>query len=295
MKIQLSDIEPILAQRIRDEEQQIAEAIQTGRQLPGWTPFHEAIKYREKGKAGPFKVTAVGIVLSIIGAVLFLRMGAIVGIPAVFLLLVTVLAVVLFSLSHRYQYRLRKQNTEAQLASLGLPVIARSKEEKLYSDLVEELSQASGATEDAARSLLREMNALMGSYRMLEQRYEDGKKAMGNRSVEGLEAELRGLQKRAEAATDPVTREALEQSVQLCRSRIESAKALTLAQERAKAHQEVVLQTLGSVHTAFAHMRNAPNDVYFEAEQLLETVNDLQSRTRAVEQAVEELMVVRTR
>lgn len=294
MKILLSDIEPVLAQRIREEEQQIAEAVRAERQLPGWTPFHDAIKLRESGKHTLFRLSGCGIPLLLMPLLVISRMisGSAIG-PLTILFVAAVAISITYFTQRHYQRRIEK-NTEAKLVPLGLPVVARGKEEKLYSDLLEELAKASGTTEDAARSLLREMNALMSSYRVLEQRYEDSKKAMGNRSVEGLEAERRGLQKRAEAATDPVTREALEQSVLLCASRIESARALTLAQERAKAQQEVVLQTLGSVHASFAHMRNAPNDMDFEAERLLETVKHLQGRTRAVEKAVEELMTVRT-
>ncbi len=295
MKLRLSDIEPVLAQRIRDEEQQTAQAIGTGGKLPGATPFHDAIKSRETAKFGLRTVMGCGVPFMMLPLLVIWRsMAGSVNSPVPVILISMIAIGCIFFLQRHYRLRIDR-NAEAKLLPLGLAWAVRGKEEKLYGELVEELSKSSGATENSARSLLREMNALMGSYRTLEQRYEDSNKAMRNRSVEGLEAELRGLEKRAEAATDAVTREALEQSAQLCASRIESARALTLAQERAKAQQEVVLQTLGSVHAAFAHMRNAPNDIQFETEQLMEKVNDLQNRTRAVEQAVEELVTARTR
>lgn len=298
MRLTLSDIDPILAQRIREKEETLGPRFAASPNQTVSNPLEEIIRTRALAHRGLQGIAGcLAGSLTLFGTIILLQSantsGA--GPVMIFLLSVGLLLAGVMMVDRHYRRRILR-NTEPTLVERGVSVVASGRLEKIYAELTEELRKAEGAGEASAREVLKQMNVLLDGHRVLDQHRIENQKAMNSRSVEGLESELRDLKKRAATSTDPQTREALEQSVVLCAQRVESIRALSTAQERIIAQQEVIYQTLTSVHAAFARQRTAPFvDVAAlpRVADISETVADIQRRTRAVEQAVEELAVLR--
>ncbi|GAB4470283.1 MAG: hypothetical protein OHK0029_43080 [Armatimonadaceae bacterium] len=292
MQVTLADLEPELARRIKGAIQQSLQELNKPQVTieKNRLPLYEAIRQRHTAAKG---LNSLIIATAVLLLVLLNAFSWFVGRMAVIekLVLFAVLLLIGAGAVPLYRNYLMRRD-EKKLVLLALPFAVRNKAEQNYLDLLVELEQTSAENDATARTLLQELNTLIAHYRTLETCADDCYKAMNNRSVTGLKAELRDLEKRAAEATDPATRQALEQSVELCESRLESVSALTVARERALAQQEVILQTLGSVHALFARIRTAPQNTHSETQQLSATVSELHNRTRAVEQAVEELATV---
>src|SRR5262249_4232261 len=134
----------------------------------------------------------------------------------------------------------------------------------------------------------------VANYRRLEEYRERLAAASGSETVADLEAELADLGRRLGSAADPVAREALEQSSAMCAARLEHARALEPGFERVKAQQEVILQTLASAQASMARARMAPTPVSLpDMQRLQESVLGVNNQTRAVEEAVQEVMALR--
>jgi uncharacterized membrane protein YccC len=199
--------------------------------------------------------------------------------------------ILVFVLRHRI-----RQHFSGALLILGLTKIARTPLERTYASIVAELSKAKGETEEStAYALLGHVNGLVASGSQLEARLMDIRRTVGEDSLKQLESELRELQARAMAAKDPDARTALLQSADICAGCIENTQALHALEERLSAQLELVFQTLTSVQTSFLRMRNAPEGITgASVEKIAEMVNGIQGQTRAVEQAVAEVMQLRT-
>jgi aryl carrier-like protein len=296
MRLTLADIDPELAERIRALEAEWGSRI-----LPNPALIMEntlvVIRQRAMARRDFSRLTKYSLLLgAITGLSLFRATVGASRFELLFFIVVIVAGVAGLCLGNRAYQRRVLWDTEPALVEKALSMLSRGRVEKAYADLLHELRKATGAEETAARDVLKQMNTLLAGYRTLEALRLENEKALDNRSPEGLVAELRGLRKRAETATDPQTRDALTQGADLCQQRLESVRALALVQDRIAAQQEVVYQTLASVHAAFARQRVAPRaDVSAlpPVADISEMVGEVQRRTRAVEAAVEELAVSR--
>lgn len=184
------------------------------------------------------------------------------------------------------------------LLQAGIREAARSRAEKLYVDAVLTLVKTDPAHlggEGAARDILCQLNALLDGSHVVEKGRAEVRAAQGARPVEELEAEVTALYRQSEAATDSLARATLRQSADIARARLESIRSLSGIAERLDAQQEVVCQTLASVQTALARMRVAPSPAADAAhvQEVSETVSRINAQTRAVEQAVQEVMSLR--
>jgi hypothetical protein len=90
-----------------------------------------------------------------------------------------------------------------------------------------------------------------------------------------------------------VAREAIGQSLELLEERLKDAGALQPGLERVEAQQEVIEQTFGSVQAALSRMKVAPSRIDPpDIQELRRSVVQVRDQTRAVEQAVEEVLTV---
>jgi hypothetical protein len=283
MRIRPRDLEAKIAKRLREAEE---EALHSGsfQALPD--SYREVLRRRRRAEEG--LVVVLFLTLSVLG---FSLSVAFQSILPIFLACVLFLPVA-FLLHGRIQ-----RHFAGALLHLSLEKAVRTPIERDYAEIVYELSNARGETEEAtARSLLKQVNRLLESGRQLEQRRADIRRAVGEASLPSLEAERADLLRRAAQAQSSEARQALEQSAAMCAGRIESVRALHALDERLSAQLELVSQTLASVRTSFAHLRNAPEGIGGPSvEQISETVAGIQGQTRAVEQAVEEVMQLRVR
>ena len=177
------------------------------------------------------------------------------------------------------------------------PLLKLSRAERIYCDalLLLARTETTAETERNFRNLLQQLNDLMRNARQLEAQKQSLLPIMGMHSIVQLEAEYGELGRRLDSLSDLVSRQALEQSLAMCAARLQNAKTLKQSLERISAQQEAINQTLASALSAMARIQVAPSmksDTI--AEEIAESVSQMNLQTYAVEQAVEEVMTLRT-
>lgn len=167
--------------------------------------------------------------------------------------------------------------------------------ERLYCSGVASLIEAEEALSEVTRSeILAQLNELLASYRKLDGPVRQHLAARGNQPIEGLESELAELVRRRDLASDSTARATMDQSIMLCSQRLADARALAPAREQAEAQQELILQALASVHASLSRMAAADSAaVQTRMGELQRTVSRVNEETRAVEDAVNEVLTLR--
>ena len=118
---------------------------------------------------------------------------------------------------------------------------------------------------------------------------------LGANVISELEAEYGALGRRIDGTTDSIARESLKHSLQMCASRLENARSFAQGVERINAQQEAIVQTLASALSALARMQLTPEThTPLAAHEIAATVAQMNLETSAVEQAVQEVMMLRT-
>jgi hypothetical protein len=180
---------------------------------------------------------------------------------------------------------------EVREASAAVPL---SRAERSYVDTLTELLGAARVIgEPTARDLLPQLNELLENDRQLERQRQRAQTAMGIRSAAQLEAERADLARRTEATTDPIALQAMQQSLQLCEERLRSIHALEPHLVRIDAQRELISHAFAAVQSSLAGSlvsSTAPGAVI--VEDLQHSVRQINQQTRAVEQAVQEVMTL---
>lgn len=187
---------------------------------------------------------------------------------------------------------LRRNITSTEMRAV-FPLLSLSRAERTYCDALQLLIglQADASLEPSLRETLTQMNALLQSYRQAEAQKASLLSVMSLHSVTALEAERNALEHRLAQTTDPVARQALQQSLQMCTSRLESARDLERGLERLNAQQEAIYHTLSSTVSAIARLQAVPSaHTATAAEEIGGMIAAMNARTQAVEQAVEEVV-----
>ncbi|HZT42642.1 MAG TPA: hypothetical protein VFA07_10805 [Chthonomonadaceae bacterium] len=177
-----------------------------------------------------------------------------------------------------------------------VPLLSLSRAERTYCDTLLLLArmEVDSESEKNLRATLEQLNDLLASARQLESRRLSLLPVLGTNSAEELEAELETLRARLAETTDHIARQSLEQSVQMCAARLENARVFEQGLERLKAQEEALVHTLASVQTAVARMQLTPMpQTALAAQEIAETVSQMNQQTYAVEQAVQEVMELR--
>jgi hypothetical protein len=171
-------------------------------------------------------------------------------------------------------------------------LVALTRAEKAYCEAVAGLVEAEGILDQAMiEEILAQLNELLGSYRNLEEPIRQYLATSGSASVEAIGTELADLERRHAALQDPTARSTMEQSMELCRRRLEYARAAEPARQQAEAQQELILQTLVGVQGSLARMRSTPAlPQQTEVQELHESVLQINRQARAVEEAVAEVV-----
>ena len=176
------------------------------------------------------------------------------------------------------------------------PLLTLTRGERIYCDTLLLLARMEVVpeAEDDLRETLRQLNTLVQSARLLEQQRVSLLPLLGNNVIPELEAEYGDLGRRLDRVTDAVTRQSLQQSLAMCQTRLENAKALEQGLERLKAQQEALTQTISTAQSALARLQIAPQlRPEAAAQEISETVAQMNRQTYAVEQAVQEVMTLR--
>lgn len=191
---------------------------------------------------------------------------------------------------------LRRQVLPSEMQAV-FPLLRLTRAERIYCDALLLLvrTEADDSTEQTLRETLKQLNTLLESHRQLENRRTSLLPIMGMNSIPELEREYGELGRRLDQTTDSVARQSLQQSLQMCANRLENARNLTQSLERLNVQQEAIAQTLSSSLSAMARMQVAPDtQTALVAEEIASTISAMNQRTYAVEQAVEEVIQLRT-
>jgi len=174
-------------------------------------------------------------------------------------------------------------------------LIALSRAEQLYCEAVASLVDAEGALGEAVqRDMVGHLNDLLETHRKLEAPLRRQRAASGGPAVEELEQELASLRQRRAAQADEAARQTMDQSIDLCSRRLETARAVQPAREQAEAQQELILQTLASVQASLASTHASPSaPLAAGVEGLQQSVLQVSRQARATEEAVAEVLSVR--
>ncbi|MCC2670052.1 MAG: hypothetical protein K0Q72_2523 [Armatimonadetes bacterium] len=174
-------------------------------------------------------------------------------------------------------------------------LLALGPAERLYCEGLAALIDAEQTLPEASQGeILAQLNDLLSSFRKLDGPVRLSLATRGNQPIEGLEQELSELVRRREATSDPMARATMDQSIALCSQRLADAAALAPAREQAEAQRELILQALASVHASLSRMATAGSvTVHADVADLQRTVTRVNDQTRAVEDAVNEVITLR--
>jgi len=154
-----------------------------------------------------------------------------------------------------------------------------------------------GAQLDAqtGKDILSELNVLIAQARQLQAHRDNLRAAINAESADALVAQREDLRTKLSRTTDEAARRAIEQSIELLETRCQVAQTLQPSLERVEAQQEVILQTLASVQSSLARMKVAPDALTAPDIAVIQSsISEVTGQTRAVEQAVQEVMSIRS-
>ncbi len=172
--------------------------------------------------------------------------------------------------------------------------LSLSRAERFYCDTLVALAATESQEAEEMRKLLPQVNSLLAQSRALAERRDAVVAATGGHTVESLEAEKASLAQQMADSGDPVVWESLAASGRICEERLGNAREIESALKRLDAQQEVIAQTLGSVHSSVTRRQTAPLGLSAPAlAEMQQTVSQINSETRSLEQAVEEVATLR--
>lgn len=178
-----------------------------------------------------------------------------------------------------------------------LPLALRSPGERLYYDALVLLADRDTLIDEPTRrDVLQQLNALLDSRYQIDLQRERVSRLINTYPAARVQAERDDLERRMEQTKDAVTWEALRQSAELCDTRLRGVLALDPMLRRLEAQQEMIHQALASVHLALARLQAAVlgAPVALGIADIRDTVTRVNNQTQAVEQAVAEVMALRT-
>lgn len=174
------------------------------------------------------------------------------------------------------------------------PVIELPRLERSYFDALVVLADERGKLDaSSSREILTHLNSLMARNRELDLQRESILNVLDTGNSTQLQAERDDLLRRGNAATDPIARRSLEVSLRMCDERIDNLGKLKPALERLEAQQVAIVQTVASIQSSLARWQAAPtvSDLP-DLGQIQQSVGRINDETYAVEQAVQEVMII---
>ena len=188
----------------------------------------------------------------------------------------------------------RLNTIHPDLLSKWIPLLDLTRQERAYAETVALLARPeTQVDESTARHILNDLNSLMEQCRHLDHQREDLLRVAGAESIENLTAERERIAARLGQTQDSMARADLEESLHLVESRLRNASQMAPSLERLDAQQEKIIQTLASVQSSLARIESAPSALDTSGVELVkESLTVLTRQTKAVEDAVQEVMTV---
>jgi len=178
----------------------------------------------------------------------------------------------------------------SEVLSAARPLMDLSPVEGLYVDTTALLISMQGRVEEqSARNILLRLNELLVSDRQLKKQAQQLTAAIAQHPIVVLERERIGFVQRLSETKDPVTEQALQQSLQMCLSRLQNTEAMEQNLQRVTAQQETLQQTLAFAQSSLMRMQTTPSLAAPVAEEITQAVAEINQHTYAVEAAVQEV------
>jgi len=201
----------------------------------------------------------------------------------------TILSVVILGLVHGYlgYQKSRKRLSTDDLAAL-LPALDLSPVLRAYSEAALVLCSLN-LPEDTADDVWKQLNRLVDEETRLRSLRERG--AVGLSTPAQVSSEMEEIRKRLEQTNDPMTREALERSLEICQGRLQSVRDLSLVVERVDAQLEMLAQSMRGMRDTLQRLSTAPTDagLGLDLQPLRDTLEHASRHTQALEAAVNEV------
>jgi hypothetical protein len=168
--------------------------------------------------------------------------------------------------------------------------------EMIYLDTICAMLEAGDNISDATgQEILSTLSMLLEQSRYINDRRERLRKAAGAKSVGEILEERNRLSDRITRAEDPQARTDLTQSLAMCEDRLKHARELSPLLERLDAQWEVIEQTFLSVQASVSRLQAAPQALAApDVEEVKRVVVNITAQTRAVEDAVQQVMSLRS-
>jgi hypothetical protein len=148
--------------------------------------------------------------------------------------------------------------------------------------------------EQTARAILGELNGLMEVSRHLDSQRAELEGIAASGSVERIGEERASITERLTGITDPQARASLEQSLSLCETRLENARALQPVVQRLDAQQEMIIQSLASIQSTLARMEAAHQALTApDADDIRRRLDEIRDQAHGVESAAQEIIALR--
>ena len=145
------------------------------------------------------------------------------------------------------------------------------------------------------KDILSELNVLIAQAHQLQAHRDNLRAAINAESADALVAQRENLRTKLSRTTDEAARRAIEQSIELLETRCQVAQTLQPSLERVEAQQEVIQQTLASVQSSLARMKVAPDALTAPDIAVIQSsISEVTGQTRAVEQAIQEVISIRS-
>ncbi len=167
--------------------------------------------------------------------------------------------------------------------------------ERYYVDALIVLAQiqCDHESEVALRETLSQLNRLLVTYRDLEQRREGLLSLMGTHVESELDAQIKSTERLLALESDPHVRETLVHNLKMYHERSENAATMRQNLQRMQGQQEAVMQTMITAQSAVARLYLAPRvDDSSQVERTTSSVQAINQHTRAVEEAIEEVLTL---
>lgn len=173
-------------------------------------------------------------------------------------------------------------------------ITATSSETAYFESIALILEIGTQLNAQTGKDILSELNVLIAQACQLQTHNDNLKAAINAESADALVAEREELRTKLSRTTDEAARRAMEQSMELLETRCQVAQTLQPSLERVEAQQEVIRQTLATVQSSLARMKVAPDSLTAPDIAVIQgSISEVTGQTRAVEQAVQEVMSIR--
>ena len=190
---------------------------------------------------------------------------------------------------------LDRSMTSEEVRAAGSVIKATPAETSYFESIALMLEIGAQLDAQTGKDILSELNVLIAQARQLQAHRDNLRAAINAESADALVAQREDLRTKLSRTSDDAARRAIAQSIELLETRCQMAQTLQPSLERVEAQQEVIRQTLASVQSSLARMKVAPDALIAPDIAVIQSsISEVTGQTRAVEQAVQEVMSIRS-